>query len=262
MDQLRVLIGSPSGGTISTATARALRHPAAQYDYTLLESESSCGNFNKLWVQFLMHGLRGDYTHAVMVHADLNFGADQPPFVDVLMQNMQHCGAEVLAAAIPFKDARGLVTTGVAAPDDPWEPLRRLTIRELAKLPDNFGAAELGYPGLPLLVNHGAILFDLRSPKWYAGRPNGRAACYFEFREEVCWRNGIPQYRAASEDWVISRMFWQAGLDVQATKALRVVHLGQFAFPSVGDWGTMEHDEELRPVWEKFCPPAECTKAA
>ena len=74
-------------------------------------------------------------------------------------------GADVVSTVLPIKDRRGVTSTAIDDPEDEWTPLRRLTMREVHRLPETFSAqADCGYPNNALLVNTGCFVLDLRKP--------------------------------------------------------------------------------------------------
>src|SRR5262249_1576922 len=89
--------------------------------------------FNSLWCDPLNSRPPQGWTHFAMMHADI----EAPPgWVDVLIGEQRRVGADVLAAVIPFKDPRGLTTTGLR--DRGTGLTRRLTLQEVHQLPETF----------------------------------------------------------------------------------------------------------------------------
>jgi hypothetical protein len=108
---------------------------------------------------------------------------------------------------------------------------------ELPNLPETFSAADLGYPGRPLLVNTGCWLADLSAPIW--------ADFAFQITSEV-----LPEgVQVSPEDWLMSEALYDAGCHVLATKKVRVKHLGEAEWQNFGWEGEQRREEGFTRPW-------------
>lgn len=167
-----------------------------------------------------------------MLHSDVCPGNW---WLDVLLEEMETHNADVVSAVIPIKDQRGLTSTGLDDPKDPFRPEYRLVMREVDALPETFSSADLGMPERALLVNTGCWLcrFDL---SW---------ATRHAFTINDTLRRGPDGKWAAEvepEDWEFSRWAHREGLKVLATKKVEVLHRGVSLYQNRGTWGKLETD--------------------
>ena len=104
-------------------------------------------NFNLSWVECLNRRTEFGVNYFMMLHADIKpeFG-----FAKMMLDEMQRTGAHLLAAVAPFKNYSGLTSTALEIPDD---TPRRLTMKEIAKLPETFSLEDCKPFGAPLLVS-------------------------------------------------------------------------------------------------------------
>lgn len=187
-------------------------------------------NFNALWCRALNSRRREPWTHFAMLHADI---APPPGWLDTLLTEMARVEADVLSCCVAIKDDRRLTSTGVIGPDG---NIRRLTVKEIHRLPQTFSAADLPAIGLsgPLVVNTGLWVCDFSKP-WV---------------EEVCFNVGDAIRREANgdyrpviapEDWKFSDWCNRRGLKVCATTAVRPRHYGEGEYtvePGECGWDT------------------------
>ncbi len=131
--------------------------------------------FNMLLNEALNNGA----THFAMLHSDI---APEPAWLDKLYDKLEEMSADVVSVVVPIKTPQGLTSTAIGSIDDEWTVLKRLTMREVVKLPETFTAADAGFPGHPLLINTGCWLADLRKPIWTATDDHGVADFAFDFR--------------------------------------------------------------------------------
>ena len=243
----RVLIAAP-GPNFPFRTAVALFSSATDgrnETYVAHNSSSAWDGFNALWLDALNSGDR--YTHFAMLHADI---VPEGFWVDTLIGELDRTGVDLVSTVVPIKDARGLTTTGIGDPDDPWSPLRRFTVRECLAFPETFDAADAGYPGMPLLHNHGCFVADLRRPVFQTTNPDGSLKVSFAFPRRSVKVSGNWVVQAESEDWFFSRMLHEAGGRSVATRKIRLRHLGAMEFTNFDPWGMYEHgDEDTAAKW-------------
>lgn len=198
-----------------------------------------CHCFNQLWAGALNTKPRPDLF--AMHHADLYSDAG---WLDELTEEMFRARADLLSCVVPIKDSRGLTSTGLL--DVQSGALRRLTVRELADLPDTFGAAELA-KAWNLEGEAGRFVLCVNTGLWVCKFGPWAEDVRFETSDRI-EKDVDGQYiaRVFSEDWLFSTMLAEKGLVVKATKKLQVIHYGTHGFASGGEtpaWGRVAHDE-------------------
>lgn len=251
MEKHRVLIGVP-GSTMGFHTARKMLNTASQiHEVELTQAPWAWNAFNTVWADALNAAAAGECTHFAMLHLDV---VPQDFWLDPLLAEMDRLYADAIAAVVPIKDDRGLTTIAIGDLCDRWNPLRRLTLKEIYKLPETFDAADAGYPESPLLWNEGCCVMDLRQEVFHRTDDTGRARVYFGSPMDVSrGEDGKFRTRWEPEDWFFSRQLHDAGGVAYATRKVRLDHVGPMAFPNDRPWGRYEHDEESRPKWDP-CP--------
>lgn len=194
-------------------------------------------NFNLSWCECLNRRAEFGVDYFMMIHADVK---PEPGFARKMLAEMQRTGAHVLSAVVPFKNNSGITSTALG-----FEPLefpdrvpRRLTMREVAKLPKTFALAdcrEIEPRAVNLLVNTGLLLVDLNFVHALGAK---RKQLYFA---EENWlvedEKGKLTPRVFSEDWYFSRTAAMLGGKVMATRTVRLTHLGPAEYPNYGEWG-------------------------
>lgn len=230
-----VFVAVPCGGGLLTYKAfPGLCQPSgrARVNLRLLDVGMIGLNFNSLWAEAL--NLRGGWdapSHWAMHHADV---AAPPGWLDVLLDEMARVGADVMSAVVAIKDERGLTTTAVGR--DGGHVLRRLTLREVHRLPATFSADDVRRaPGETLLVNTGLWACRFTEP-WV---------------EEHCFRvhdgtrrrpDGTWEAVELTEDWAFSDWANRRGLKVWATRKVATVHQGGRGYGTAEPWGSWETD--------------------
>jgi predicted O-methyltransferase YrrM len=207
---------------------------------------SLLGNsFDSHWATALNFQASGQpVTHFAMLHSDI---VPQDWWLDQLLHDLQEAKADVCAAVVPIKDARGLTSTAIDNPNDGWDVLRRLTLQEVARLPEVFTAADCGYPDNLLLANTGCWVCDFTRP-W-------RFRVNFEIRNRIVYKtkegevldpsrfyrtyppDGKWQTQVRPEDWEFSRKVGRLGGKVICTRRVKLTHPGELPWPNAGDWG-------------------------
>jgi hypothetical protein len=193
--------------------------------------------FNRLWVRALNDRGRG-YSHFAMHHADIQA---PPGWVDVLLEEMDKHGADVISAVVAIKDYRGLTSTGYRDPN--LGRITRLTIKEVNQLPETFSLEDVARkwpdkkltPDHWLMVNTGLWLCRF-TESWV------EQACFSI--EDAIGRDERGWFaRCLPEDWNFSGFCARLGLKVLATRKPRVLHHGDSGFPNDGRWGEWETDQ-------------------
>jgi hypothetical protein len=213
-----------------------------RYDVQIGAAASSllCYNFNRLWADALSCDPRPDFF--AMHHADISA---PDGWLDTLIQTLEEEQAAMVSAVVPIKTAHGHTSTGVVDMDASRR--RRLTVREVARLPPVFDAkiaGELcGVTNPRLIVNTG--LWVCR----FATLP-GIEEMHFHTGDSIRREdNGKFRAHCTPEDWMWSMEFAARGLKVVGTTRVPVRHYGHTAFGiGIGaPWG-QNQSEEWEPV--------------
>jgi hypothetical protein len=255
MERLKIMLGLPHGGTAYVASMLSVFNSTIEnkHDVEFATSGQSGGNFNTLWAQALNAGIEGKITHFAMLHADLEV---ERGWLDILVEELEARGDDLISVVLAIKDTRGVTSSGIGDPKDPWTPYRRFTIADLEALPKTFGEMDIleAKPsGRYLLHNNGCWLADLRKPIWYIAQEDGTLPIRFEFLEDLRIENKTIVYRKESEDWFFSRRLFESGCRTCITSKVHVVHYGPFGYTNWGAWGTYQRgDEDTMHKWHKF----------
>lgn len=200
--------------------------------------------FNLCWADALDKRDTMGATHFAMIHADVD---PKPGWLDPLWEEMVAREAHVVSTVIPIKNSCGLTSTAIN-PDDcyaefgTWVP-RRLVMKEVVRLPETFGAEEVG---APLLLNTGLWLCDMRT-EW-ADR-----VCFDSAKRIVKGKDGKRVAQVIPEDWFFSNALNQLGFGHKlfATSKIKLTHHGEREFKNYDPWGLWETDEVYEQVTEK-----------
>ncbi len=241
--QESVFIAAPCGadGSISVGTSRGLCFTAASPREVFLSVKATSAltfNFNRLWCQALNARKKDGISRFVMIHSDQ--APMEQEWLDILLDELNETDADILSAVIPIKNPDGLTST--ALDTHLWRP-RRLTMTEIAKLPNTFDADIVASlfddvpVDTPLLVNTGVMAMRIDRP-WADAFPG------FTMNDKVAKApNGEFHSYLQPEDWQMSRWANNQGLKVMATQKVKIEHMGGTAFPNWGSWGRMKIDE-------------------
>ncbi len=181
-------------------------------------------------------------TRWAMLHSDV-VPADW--FISTLLTDLDAHGADVMSAVAPLKDIRAITSTGIDDPNDHWNVLRRITLKEIYRLPSVFTAADCGYPNNALLVNTGCFVCDF-TKDWVKKTHFEIDDCIVEDEEGLAY----PKY--APEDWNFSRQLHKLGAKVMATRNVLLGHVGSLDYTNNPGWGTSSWDEQHQ---DKFLYP-------
>jgi hypothetical protein len=242
---MRVLLAMPRyGEAVNFEAATALYQPILPGSELQVRLRAPSGSllacvFNSAWARACDLYDAGELDGFAMIHSDI---APPPGWLDVLHREMLATGADVIAAAVPIKDDRGLSSTGVDDTGDPWR-IRRLTMRQLKDLPETFTEADVGGP---LLLNTG--LWFCRLGPWCD------RVC-FTIRDTIRKepdRDGKLRRKARvqPEDWDFSRQCRALGLNLAATRKVVVRHFGEEFWSNQDVWG-WDHDMQNAPRSEE-----------
>lgn len=188
--------------------------------------------FNRLWVYALNNR---KYTHFAMLHSDV---VPEPTWVAKLLAVMEREKADIVSTVLPIKSEHGWTSTAIGRLKDPFGFEKRFTMKEVVAFPLTFDAKRAGYPDKPLLINTGCWLVNLRNPAFRQVDPCGNLRFYFTIQDRI--RLDIPEIHVEMEpeDWHFSRVAWECGLKVVATREVAAKHLGSWAFRNDQAWGT------------------------
>ena len=232
MDKPKVFVGMPHYGAVHIGAARGLflgpSRGKLTYQFYSVNMSVLTAAFNHLWVAALNRLQTDGITHFAMIHADVE---PVDGWADVLMEELTRLNADVVSTVIPLKSESGLTSTAVDEPDG----MRRLTLREIYRLPETFDSADVG--GRPLLVNTGLFLADVRKP-W------AERVCFHIEDETFRDAEGRWQYRFRPEDWNFSKFLHRSQCKVFATRKVAVKHHGDRAWDNQSAWGSWERDED------------------
>jgi hypothetical protein len=237
------------------AAAAYFAYPSARERMDIVHGTFGCSllgrAFSTLWAQALNNAEKGLITHFAMLHSDI--GCSQH-WLDVLMEELVAHNADICSAVSPIKDMKGLTSTAIDDPQNPWQPKRRLTMTEIARLPETFDAMDCAKAALnperaALLINTGCFLADVRKP-WVLGNWTQNAPLAFTINDRM-YRGKDRTFwvDSESEDWYFSRQAARCGAKIIATRKVQIEHFGEISWSNTGTWGEWKHDQEtLGPV--------------
>lgn len=202
---------------------------------------SLCQNFNQLLVAALIlrkeHGIKW----FAMLHSDVE---PEPGWIDMLIDEAEETGADLMSAAVAIKDMRGVTSTALSNPDNPWAPYTRLTVQQLnhdgfpktfdtamvrealANLPE--GLREDVPEGSRLQNNVGCCVYDL--DKWQPGLT-------FDVFHRIAEQGGNYRAEFQSDDWIFSDRLHDAGQTVWSTTKVATTHFGAWTYRNDHTWG-------------------------
>ncbi len=190
--------------------------------------------FNRLWCLALNWNEKNPeqiITHFGMLHADLIVS---PNWLPILWAEMKATDADLVSVVVPIKNEDGLTSTAISSTDR-FRVERRLTMKEVMRLPETFDAEACGYPGETILANTGCWLarFDRL---W-------KYDVHFEINDRIR-KDPSGQYIAETEpeDWNFSRQIWKHGGKIVATRKVIANHIGIKSFPNDQAWGDLDID--------------------
>lgn len=229
----RTVLAAPGYGSQTAAAGRGVwlaRRDMSGVDVKHLNSSLLAANFNGCWAYALNRAQNGDgVDYFAMLHSDI--GPDDF-WLDTLIDEMESRDLDILGVAVPIKDPRGLSSLAIDG-DDTWRPKCRLTMREIARLPETFTSDDIGGR---LLLNTGCWVckFDIEWCRKVFFTVNDRI---------VIDANGRYMAEVEPEDWFFSRLLHELGLNIGATSKVGVMHRGEMDFSNRVQWGK-EFDDE------------------
>lgn len=245
----KLLIGMPTydGNVDFIVQANVYRETQGYVNRFVASQQSSllANCCNQLYTLALNH--REEYGWFMLWHADVRI--KEPGLINGLLGEMERTGAQCISVLLPIKDEKGLTSTGLYFTERGKKRRRRLTMREAAKLPETFSAADLvGFWQAPvdsvLLVNTGLLLFRLEQP-WVE-------QVYFNIRDRII-RQDDGSFLAVvdPEDWNFSRQLHELKVPVVCTRKFSAYHKGVGLYSNQGEWGRWQTDE----LWQEVQLP-------
>lgn len=246
----RVFLGMPGYGDMTAGAANGLYHATAGrlhvggVDYRVALDRVYKGgsllahNFNALWAGAINLSAQGPTVdYFAMLHSDVE---PEEGWLDRLIEEMESRDLDMLGVVVPIKDLQGLTSIALQNPNgDSWRPLCRLTMKEIASLPETFTAEDTGHD---LLLNTGCWVcrFDAETAKEMS----------FTIRDTIRWdeERGLHVAEVEPEDWGFSRQWNARGLRIGATRKIRLTHAGSMRFGNQEAWGHKEFDSEYVPT--------------
>lgn len=244
----KVMIGVPMHkGEVCAQTMNSVFIAASKkhkMNFQLLGLSLLAKNFNLLFI----NAIRMGYDYFILHHSDLGiFGkisrANNESWLDTMIERSDQQKVSALSVVSPIKSPTGLTSSGLEMiAGDPWS-LRRLTIKELERLPNTeitrdqvckLFSADPSKAGA-LLVNTGILLMDIRNGGgvWREKKWPG-----FHIYDEIVWNTkGVPESFTIPEDWNMSSWCHENGVRFNCTKELLLTHVGGQNFNNHGAWG-------------------------
>lgn len=189
--------------------------------------------FNLLLCDVLNLRKRFPITHFAMMHDDICPDDGESRWLDILLDELEATGADMVSAVVPIKNAAGCTSTAVDMDGAPWVT-RRLTMTEIMGLPPTFTIDDIPWrlPESQLLVNSGLWLcrvdsgwmekaFPLTNP---SGAPREASLAFRDYARIVQLPNGEYVAEDISEDWDWSRQLNAFGLKLAATRKVGLYH--------------------------------------
>lgn len=251
MSKPRVFVGMPHySSQVHIAAAYGLFVGASTGGACEIVDRQSYGgsalakSFNMLWAQALALNEAGRCDWFAMLHADIG---PEDNWVDNLIGIALANDADVVSVVMPLKSSKGLTSTGIDNPNEPYEPYRRLTMREVhERLPATFSAADLGHPDKALLINTGCFVARLDRDWCRATDSEGNLLSTFSLHDRIKRINGKWNVGMNPEDWRWSRMLHAAGAKVFATTSIQATHFGEVGYSNGHGWGSFANDQETK----------------
>lgn len=241
-----VYLGVPTyDGRIDIRTARVVFTETSQRPLITKLNASSllARNFNEIYCGALNARIdlkdKYDIKWFAMLHADI---IPEPWWLDKMIAIAEQHGADLLSAVVPIKDGEGMTSTGISLLNEtPFfsSSAWRFSQTEIndPNFPETFSINDLPENHFPkeilrnrfLLVNTGCMIMRL-DQTW-------SDVVHFTINDRIVNDQNGYRCEVESEDWFLSRMVYQYGGKVMATKAISLQHVGQQSFHSKAVWG-------------------------
>jgi hypothetical protein len=170
-------------------------------------------------------------THFAMLHGDI---APQHGWFDILYDELNATGADVVSAVVPIKSMKGQTSTAYGERLPNGRPVHtKLTMHDVFELPETFGIEDTPWPDKALLINTGCMAFRLDS--WVRDFLLNESFGFETWCEEN--EDGRIDSQALSEDWRFSLWLAANGLRAVATRKVELSHWGAHPFSNNAAWG-------------------------
>jgi hypothetical protein len=246
----KVRMAFPGRNLIFGAAKGLMTASLGAHDVDLDQSGNGWDDMNILWLRALNDASRGKITHFAMLHSDV---VPSIGWLDVLLNEQEDLGCDLLSVAIALKDERAIMSCGVGEFANPWQAFRRFTMHELLDMPETFSLADTPHNDQDkyLLHNTGCWVADLRSRLWRKTDDQGYLKATFSF--PVAGRlkaDGTFEHLRESEDWYFSRKIAELGANSYVTRKVEAWHIGETAFGNRGRWGKWKEDLDTKHKWD------------
>lgn len=184
--------------------------------------------FNDIVVTF--HTI-GEFDYFAMLHADV---VGSSGWLNVMVDAMEERELDVLHSVCNIKNDSGLTSTAIAYSDDEWSCVRRITLKELKKLPDVFDIDDtrphFGDNAKFLLPNTGCML--IKAAEWFKDFPGFCVLDRIKRAGDAWVSEVVP------EDWNFGFWCGKNGLKVGGTTRVLTRHIGEADYCNNGDYGS------------------------
>lgn len=236
---MKIFIGIPTHKgeisahtSISTLSGQSANH---EVQAQILGISLLAKNFNMLWI----NAYTRRFDVFILLHSDIGITDINSPWIDQLVDILLSTNSAVISVVSAIKNDDGVTSTALEMSKRSHHTLRRISIRELNKLPGIFYKSDVcklfgisEQEAGALLVNTGCMAMNLHWP-WFEKRWPG-----FRIDDKIVWsKSGEPKEFTTPEDWLNSRWMDENGFKYCATKLIRLEHYGIKPFPNYGEWG-------------------------
>ncbi len=239
---MKILLVQPTyDGTVSRDAAAMMAHAQVNTKTPIVawsgETSFLTLQFNKFWCMALNDSA---VTHFVMLHADVI--PKDTKWLNKLLTLADGKNADVLSVVCRLKRDDGITSTALGKVGE-YGNFRRLTLKEVRRLPETFNAQDVEklfeWEGANrLLVNTGCMVVRMQKRSvletmrftvnnWIKKDKRGK---FYPLSEP--------------EDWEWSVQAADNGLSVWATRALGLKHVGRKEYDSFADEGLEQDNEE------------------
>jgi len=229
----RALLAMPGYGKQTSGAGRGFWRASRNPESIVFDGRSGsllAANFNASWCNALNLVHAGhEVKYFAMMHDDIE---PRDFWLDDLIDELEAKDLDVLGVASPIKDRKGLTSLAIDG-GNTWRPKCRMTLREVASLPETFTSEDIGGP---LLINTGCWVCRFDSA-WVK-------KVHFEINDRIVFNKVTNRYEAEvePEDWYFSRLCHELGLRIGATRKIPLSHRGEMDFPNTA-WGNAYDSE-------------------
>lgn len=195
--------------------------------------------FNALLVAAMNMRKQVGITHFAMLHGDV---VPQEHWLDVLFEEMAATEADAISAVIPIKSHQGLTSTAIGDVVNGHLAWKKLTLRDVFKLPETFTINDTPWADKILLINTGCLLINLQGD-WVRDWVLGGGFRLESRIDEV--EPGEFLATTSPEDWLMSYDMHRLGCKVAATRKVGLNHDGHFNYTNRMAWGTAASEIEV-----------------